>query len=133
MELTVLERFTALNLLPEEGNIVKIRMRMKLIEKIGLSAEELTEYDVKPGPTEGTVQWRQDIPQEKEIDEYDLKPGEVENTVQWKMDIPQEKDIDLKGPEIAAIAENLVKLNKDEKLTPQHLTLYEKFVDENED
>ena len=107
MKLTVLERLTALNLLPEEGNIVKIRMRMKLIEKVGLSAEEL--------------------------EEYELKPGEVENTVQWKMDIPQEKDIDLKGPEIAAIAENLVKLNKDEKLTPQHLTLYEKFVDENED
>ena len=107
MKLTVLERFTALNLLPEEGNIVKIRMRMKLIEKVGLSAEELEEYKVVPGPVEGTVQWDQEMPQEKEVD--------------------------LKGPEIAAIAENLVKLNKDEKLTPNHLTLYEKFVDENED
>jgi len=106
MELTVLERFMCLNLLPEEGNIVKMRMRIKLIEKIGLTAEE--------------------------IEEYDLKPGEVESTVQWRQDIPQEKDIDLKGPEIAAIAENLKKLDTDEKLTPNHLSLYDKFVGDEE-
>ena len=81
MKLEVLERLTCLNLLPEEGNIVKMRMRIKLIEKLGLTSEE--------------------------IEEYDLKPGDKEGTVQWRTDLPQEKEIDLKGPEIAAISENL--------------------------
>ena len=102
MQLTVIERLVALGLLPAEGNIVKMRLRLKLIEKLGLTSEEISEYDLKPGDVEGTVQWRQDLPQEKEID--------------------------LKGPEIAAISENLEKLDKDEKLTPQHLSLYDKFV-----
>lgn len=104
MELTILERFQCLNLLPDVGNIAKMRMRQKLIEKIGLSAEELEEYEVRPGEKEGTVQWRTDLPQGKEID--------------------------LKGLEIATIAESLKKLDDEEKLTPSHLTLYEKFLGE---
>jgi hypothetical protein len=103
MELTVLERFQALNVLPEMGNIVTMRMRQKLIEKIGLSAEELEEYGVQPGDTPGTIKWRDDLPQEKEID--------------------------LKGPEIAAIAEELKKLNDQSKLNPMQVSLYEKFVE----
>ena len=106
MKLNVLERFQTLNLLPEEGNIATMRMRLKLIEKIGLTAEEIEKYEVRPGETEGTMRWN-----EKGLEEI---------------------EIDLKGPEIAAIAKNLKKLNEDEKLTQLHLTLYDKFVGEEE-
>jgi hypothetical protein len=106
MKLTVLERFQALNVLPDVGNIVQMRMRQKLIEKVGLSVEELEEYDVKPGVAEGTVQWKQEVPQEKEID--------------------------LKGPEIAALAENLKKVSNEGKLNPMQVTLYDKLVGEEE-
>lgn len=107
MKLTVMERFQALNLLPEEGNISTMRMRQKLIEKLGLTSEELEEYEVGAGEQPGMIKWR--------------------------LDLPQEKEINLKGPEIAAIAENLRRLDKSENLTPAHLTLYDKFVSDEED
>jgi len=83
-----------------------MRMRIKLIEKLGLTAEEYEEYEVHPGETAGTLQWN-----EKGAEEI---------------------EIDLKGPEIAAIAKNLKKLDKDEKLNPMQISLYDKFVGDEE-
>ena len=102
MKLTVMERLMCLGILPEAGNFVTMRMRQELILKLGLTTEEITEYDVKQ-----------------------LEGG----SVQWRQDLPQEKEIDVKPTEIVEIKKNLEKMDKDEKLTPQHISLYEKFVE----
>jgi len=102
MKLTVMERLTCLGILPDAGNFVTMRMREELILKLGLTAEEMTEYDVTQ-----------------------LEDGRV----QWKQDVPQDKEIDMKPSEIVEIKKNLEKMDKDEKLTPQHISLYEKFVE----
>jgi hypothetical protein len=103
MKLTILERFLSLGLLPEQGNITKIRLRQEMSEKVGFSPEE--------------------------IERYEIKQNEGEGTVQWRMDLPQEKEIDLKVGEMNVVREALEKLSSEEKLTPNHLSLYEKFVE----
>ena len=105
MELTIIERFMALNILPEEGNVIKMRMRLKLIEKLGLTNDEMEKFEVK------------------QLDDGNVK---------WRNDLPQETEVDLKGPEIAAIGENLKKLSEDDKLKPEQLSLYDKIVGEEE-
>jgi len=102
MKLTVLERFMVLGILPDAGSIVTMKLRQGLIDKVGLGPEEMEKYGVKKTGSDG---------------------------VEWKQDVPQEKEIDLKPTEIVAIKENLEKMDKDEKLTPSHISLYEKFVE----
>ena len=102
MILTIMERMMALGVLPEKGNLAQIRLHNGLINKLGLSAEEMTEYEVKQ---EG-------------------------DQMLWRQDLPQEKDIDLKPAEVVFIADALKKKNDAGELVPQHLTLYDKIVDE---
>ena len=101
MKLTILERLMCLGLLPEEGNISTMRMRNALIMKVGLSAEEIEEYQVT-GLDTGAVKWVVDAPP---------------------------KEVELKLPEINLIRAKLESLEKEEKITPNHVALYGKFVD----
>jgi len=91
-----------LGILPGAGNIILMRLRQGLIEKIGLSPEE--------------------------IKKYGLKVNEEGNAT-WDLTIPQEKNIELKPTEIVTVKETLEGLDKEEKITPQHISLYEKFVE----
>lgn len=101
MKLMILERIISMGLLPAEGDILTLRIRAKMIEKIGLSAEELKEYEVVQ--ENGSVRWRNDLPQEKEID---LDPAEI-----------------------SLIKDALKKKNDEKKLTPEQMSLYEKIVE----
>jgi len=102
MILEIVERLMCLGLLPEEGNISTMRMRNALIMKVGLSAEEVEEYGVT-GLDTGEVRWN---------------PGS------------HAKEIEFNLSEIILIRTKLEALEKDEKLTPHHVELYGKFVDE---
>ena len=102
MTLTIMERMLALGVLPEKGNLAQMRMHNGLIAKIGLSPEEISEYEVTQ---EG-------------------------DQMKWRQDIPQEKEIELKPAEIVFIADALKKKDKDGELVPQHMTLYDKMVQE---
>ena len=99
MKLTILERLMILNVMPDVGNVATMRMRQHLIEKAGLTAEEMEEAKVATGE-DGTLRW------EKEFD----------------------KDIEFKPAEHALISEALERLSNDKKLQPEQLTLYDKFV-----
>ena len=105
MQLTILERLMALGSLPAEGNIVTMRLRQTLIEKLGFTPEEFKKYGIKTDADGMTV---------------------------WNPDVPQEKEVDLKIAEINVIRDNLEKLDKDNKITPNHLSLYDKFMEVDE-
>ena len=72
-----------------------------MIEKVGFSSEDIKDFEL-------------------------LQEG---GQVRWKTDVPQERDIKLDGAELIILRDGLKKLDKEEKLTPQHITLYEKIVE----
>ena len=102
MELTVLERLVALGLLPPEGNVATLRLIRNLVEKVGLTAEEYEFYKVEE--KDGNLLW-------------DLQAE------------PQSNEFELKLVELNILREALEKLNSEEKLTSNHLSLYEKIVE----
>ncbi len=103
MNLTILERLMAVNLFATEGDLAFLQAKRDLVKKVGLTIEELKEYDVKPGEEQGTVIWNQDLPQEKEIP--------------------------LSGAEKAFILAELKKKLDEKKLHENELSLYEKLVE----
>lgn len=107
MKLSILERIVAVNpthpILPDEGYAPMLRIRANLIEKIGLTAEEFKEYDVRHGEDGVGLLWREDLPQEMEVD---LTPAEH-----------------------ALLGEWLAKLEATGKLRVEQLSLHDKFVE----
>lgn len=101
MQLTVLERMTAQASLAQEGDITFLRLRNQLIDKLGLSEAEIEEFSVQILP---------------------------DGQMRWNIEVPQEREIDLSSLEEATIRDALVRLNRSSKLTPKHVTLYEKLV-----
>jgi len=108
ISLNILERILLMGILPAEDNIVTIRVVRKLKEDIGFSEEELIKWNIKSVLNENK-----------------------QNVLTWNAEKTNEnKEIDfgLKGIEI--ISEVLKDLSKKKKITEQHLSLYDKFVEE---
>ena len=101
MKLSLLERLTAINCLPVEGNIMFLRIRQEMIGKLGPTPEEITFYEYK-----------------------ETEDGKVS----WNGAITLEAEIDLSDSELDLIRDNLKKLENESKLTPNHLSLYEKLI-----
>ena len=108
MILNVLERLVLLNLLPKEGDFTTLKL-------VRVAREDLSFNDIEnqrlkfiqgSGPEgKGQVSW--DNTAAKEI----------------------ERDIPLGEMMTIKVVEELTKLNKEGKLTDEHFTLYEKFVE----
>lgn len=103
MKLTILERLMILGNLPAEGDVLFLRTRQAMIAKVGLNDGEIEAYEFKHDPATSNATWRNDLPQESEIELTDVEKGVVKDA--------------------------LAKLNRERKLTPNHLSLYEKFVE----
>lgn len=101
MKLSVLERLMALNVLPKEGDYVTLNVIRKAQEMLSFTEEEVKKYGFK---------------QEKE-------------QTQWDNTAEQITDLRLGAKAISLIGEELEKLDKDKKLTPQHVSIYDKFVE----
>lgn len=108
VELTLPERFQTLTVLPEAGNFATLKLLRKLREALAPSEEELEEFDIVA--EDNQVRWN---PQ-KMLDE------------QGRMFT---KDIEIGKKGNAIIVEALEKLNAQQKLTQQHVSIYEKFVE----
>jgi hypothetical protein len=100
MQLTILERILALNVLPKEGDITTLRIIRDLQRDLSFTEEEHKEFQFKFDG--GNIQWKEGAP-------------------------PKEIEIGEKAREIIGSA--LKAIDKDKKLTMEHLSLYEKFVD----
>lgn len=97
MQLSIKERMVLIGVLPEEGSLADMLMVRKLVEKVGLTAED------------------------HEL--VNLRSGKEPNTVVWDEDKDPHKDIDFKGPETSLIVGRLKKLDAEQKLTSDHLSL----------
>jgi len=101
-QLNVGERLIILQLLPKEGNFTTLRLIRDLAAKVGLSADELVEFDLKQDGSQ----------------------------VKWNAEGSKEKPFELKFKEIELITKELQKLDKENKLGFNHFTLFEKFSEE---
>ena len=102
MELSIEERLKLAMIIPREGNIATIKIVRELREALSFTEEEHEAFDLVIKLEEGRVEWDR----EKAVD----------------VDIPL-------GPQaMKVIVEALEKLNKDGKLTEQHISLYDKFI-----
>jgi len=103
MELNILERVMLLGTLPKEGNFLELKIVRDLQSELSFSEEEIKEH--KMSSDEKGVHWVANI--EKELKEF--KFGD-------------------KAKEL--ISNKLKELDKDKKLTQQHFSLCEKFIEE---
>lgn len=100
MKLNVLERITALGILPEAGNFATLKIVQNLQMALSLTEVEFKEFEVVQKGDQMT--WNEKGREEKEI-----KIGEKATDI---------------------LIEALKKLDEEKKLTNQHFSLYEKFV-----
>jgi hypothetical protein len=101
-KLNVGERLIILQILPKEGNFATLRLIRELNGKVGFSADELIEFEVKQ---EG-------------------------DKVSWNAKGIEEIPIDFKEKEIEIIEKELKKLDKESKLEFRHFSIFEKFAGE---
>lgn len=101
MKLNVLERITALGILPEAGNFATLRIMNDLRLALGLTEAEFKEFEIK----------------------------QVDDQMSWNPKGAEEREVKVGEKATDILVEALKKLDKDEKLTNQQYTLYEKFVE----
>lgn len=98
-KLTCGERLIVLNIMPKEGNFVTLRMIRTLVDKLGLTAEEIVDFGIVE--TNGQVRWG--------------PMGSVE------------KEFEFAQAEVDLIKKQLKKMDDDGKLTNDTFSVYEKF------
>lgn len=103
MKMTVNERIVAMRLLPEKGNVITLKVIMEAHDALGFSAADHKKFGIKTEQVEGGVQ----------------------TTWDPKKDKPTE--IKLSEPALEILREAIDKINGDEELTMQQLTLFEKL------
>jgi len=102
VELNVKERIIISSLVPQKSNYATYRMFQDLLMKVGLSADEIKESNIRTEEG-GNIRWDNDF-----IKDFEFKDAEVE-----------------------LIAKYLKELDKKEELSlSDHISLYEKFVKE---
>ena len=105
VDLNVGERMMVLGMMPKEGSIVTLRLTRGLVEKLGLSAQEIQEF----GVVEETV--------------------DNQNMVRWNAAGSTPKEIEFAEVESDLIRKELRKLDTGEKLTAGMIPIYEKFME----
>lgn len=107
MKVNVLERLMLQSVLPKEGSYATLKITRDLAGELGFSEADWKTYKI-------------------------VQEGEQ---IKWddKTDAAEQKDVKFGEKATDLIIKELEKLNKDEKLTPQLMTLYEKFVKTKED
>ena len=101
MEFSVRDRIILTNLLPKEGNIVDLRIIRNLTDELGFDEHDLANFGM----------------------------AQNETGVTWDPSKEQPKRVAI-GPRAGAIIrERLEALNRANKLTADHLPLWERFVE----
>ena len=103
MKLSVMERLTVQGLLPQEANFTNLKLLRIARENLSFSEKELKILNVREGSEPGTIQWDEGV-----VSESDIELGETATGM---------------------IIDALKKLDGENKLTNNHFSLYEKFVE----
>lgn len=100
IELGIKDRLVICRILPKEGNFVTLRLIRDLINKVGLKAEEYTEFGIKEEG--GMVMWNE------------------------KANLP--KQFEFADAEKELIKKQLKQLDESNKLDSETVVVYEKFM-----
>jgi len=104
MKLTLGERITLLTVLPKEANFVTLQILRSLETRLSFTEKEIKDFEIKFNPRNASYAWNE-------------KGRDYETAVEF-------------GEKTTAIVVGqLEELDKTEKLTAQHITVYEKFVE----
>ena len=108
MILSVFERAVLMNVLPKEGNFTNLKALRVLKENLSLSEDENKIY--QPQIIEGKFFWK--------TQDDEGNP------------IPQNKEIEIGEIVTELIKKTLKNLNSQNKLKEEHISLYEKFIED---
>lgn len=109
VSLSVLERILLINLLPAESDILTLKVVRKTKDLVGFTEDELKVLEFR----------------------NEEKNGQV--ITKWKFDAVEKKSFDIDSKVVEMIADGLKKLNEQKKITENHLSLYEKIVENGQD
>jgi hypothetical protein len=98
-EMTIPERLYTMGILPKEGSFITLRLVRELNNKLGFSAEELSEFEIK----------------------------EEEGLVKWNTKGNTPVNIDFAESELDVIKIELKKLNDTDRLNMNLFSIYEKL------
>ena len=104
--LNVIERGVLLNTLPKEGNFLTLRVIRNLVDKVGFSAQEMKDFEIKR------------IPDERD-------PTKIQTS--WNLKGAAPTEIDFADVEVDIIKKQLNELDTKQKLTLELFSVYEKF------
>lgn len=105
MNLSVIERIVLMNVLPEEANILTAKVVKDLIDSLGFTEEE----------------------------HVVLKFREEDGRTKWEPTAEVRKEFDFGRKALSVITEALGQLDVNRKLTPDHVSLWTKFMDDDQD
>ncbi len=106
MILNILDRLQLLNgIMPKEGNIVTLRVILEAKQALGLTSEEIEGWGVK----------------------------DSESGVVWDVSKDTDRDIEISPVAASLIRTSLKELDGSERLTPAHVSLWERFVENSQD
>lgn len=105
MELTVKERLVLLNVIPKEGDFVTLKVVRKLREALSFNEEEIEKWQFT-NEQEGRM-----------------------TMTRWDDSIDQNANVNFGEKATDMIVVALKKLDEEKKLTDDHFSLYEKFVE----
>jgi hypothetical protein len=100
VELGIRERLTICRILPKEGNFVTLKLIRDLLNKVGLKAEEYTEFGIK----------------------------EEGGMVMWNENANVPKPFEFAEAERELIKRQLKQLDESNKLDNETIAIYEKFM-----
>jgi len=127
VELTVLDRATLLQSLPESGDFLTLKILRKMKEKLSLTEEEIKFFDLKYVYT--CIEDSSILHSLTPINCPKCnKPMQMGGGVIWNPQVKQDIEMEFNEMEESIIQSSLKKLNDSKQLTEKHLSLYEMFV-----
>lgn len=104
MKLNIQERIMLAGILPNESNFLTLKIVRELQEKLSFTEEEIKEFELRQTVQDG------------------------QSMLNWNQKKEKEVEIPIGEKATDIITEALTKLNKENKLTQQIYSLYEKFI-----
>ena len=103
IKLSVGDRFALIGLLPTEAGIATIRIVEAMSKRLTPDAKEQATIELKPAPSGGLI---------------------------WDDQKATDRNFSFSGFEVKLAVERLEKMEKDQKLTKNHIGIWDKFVGE---
>jgi predicted nucleic-acid-binding Zn-ribbon protein len=130
LKLTVFERLILNNILPKEGDFITLKLVRKLREALAFGEKEIAEIDFKNEwkcPKCQRTELANEMPKCPDCGVYMQLGGQIH----WDDEKAKKviKDVYMGNKMLALCESTLKKLSDESKLTEQHMSLFEKFVE----